>query len=37
MGGPWHAPVVDRLSFHFRSGWWLEGGALACDDVRAGC
>ena len=29
--------VTDRLSFHFRSGYWLEGGAVACDDARAGC
>lgn len=27
-------PVADRLSFHFRSAWWLEHGALACEDVR---
>ena len=26
--------VVDRLSFHFRSGWWLEGGRWACEDIR---
>ncbi|MEA2274005.1 MAG: hypothetical protein QOI98_2713 [Solirubrobacteraceae bacterium] len=30
-------PVVDRLSFNFRSGYWLEGGALACESMRAGC
>jgi hypothetical protein len=30
-------PVVDRLSFHFRSGYWLEHGRLACEDIRAGC
>jgi dienelactone hydrolase len=30
-------PVVDRLSFHFRSGYWLHGGALACEDIRLGC
>ena len=30
-------PVVDRLSFHFRSGYWLEGGALACESMRDGC
>ena len=30
-------PVVDRLSHHFRSGWWLAGGRLACDDVKRGC
>jgi dienelactone hydrolase len=27
-------PVVDRLSFHFRSGWWLEKGRLKREDVR---
>jgi hypothetical protein len=30
-------PVLDRLSFHFRSGYWLEHGAVACEDIRAGC
>jgi len=30
-------PVVDRLSFHFRSGYWLDHGRTACDDIRAGC
>ena len=30
-------PVVDRLSFHFRSGYWLNRGKLACEDIRAGC
>ena len=30
-------PVVNRLSFHFRSGYWLDHGAIACDDIRAGC
>ena len=30
-------PVVDRLSFHFRSGWWLEHGRRACENVRSGC
>jgi dienelactone hydrolase len=30
-------PVLDRLSFHFRSGYWLDGGAEQCDDLRAGC
>jgi dienelactone hydrolase len=30
-------PVADRLSFHFRSGYWLDGGALACESVRTGC
>ena len=29
--------VVDRLSFHFRSAYFLERGALRCDDIRAGC
>lgn len=29
--------ATDRLSFHFRSGYWLERGKLACDDIRAGC
>ena len=30
-------PVADRLSFHFRSAYWLDGGALSCEDIRAGC
>jgi hypothetical protein len=30
-------PVVDRLSFNFRSGYWLEGGTLACESMRDGC
>ena len=32
-------PVLDRLSFHFRSGYWLDAGAHQCDDLRnpAGC
>jgi dienelactone hydrolase len=30
-------PVVDRLSHHFRSGYWLEGGRTTCEDVQAGC
>jgi dienelactone hydrolase len=30
-------PVRDRLSFHFRSAYFLEGGRLACEDMRAGC
>src|SRR5207249_3281768 len=30
-------PVLDRLSFHFRSGYWLSHGAKKCDDIRAGC
>jgi dienelactone hydrolase len=29
--------VADRLSFHFRSGYWLEGGARRCEQMRAGC
>ena len=29
-------PVVDRLSFHFRSGYWLEGGRTACESIRDG-
>jgi dienelactone hydrolase len=29
--------VVDRLSFNFRSGYWLEGGRLACERMRDGC
>jgi dienelactone hydrolase len=30
--------VVDRLSFHFRSGWWLEGGKRRCEEIREpGC
>ena len=30
-------PVADRLSFHFRSAYWLEGGALTCESIREGC
>jgi hypothetical protein len=30
-------PVVDRLSYNFRSGYWLEGGALSCEDWRSDC
>jgi dienelactone hydrolase len=32
-------PVLDRLSFHFRSGYWLDGGTHQCDDLRnpVGC
>jgi dienelactone hydrolase len=30
-------PVRDRLSFHFRSAYFLEGGRFRCEDVRAGC
>lgn len=30
-------PVRDRISFHFRSGYWLDGGAIACEDMRLGC
>jgi dienelactone hydrolase len=30
-------PVVNRLSFHFRSGYWLDGGALRCEDMRKSC
>jgi dienelactone hydrolase len=30
-------PVVDRLSFHFRSAYWLDGGGERCEDMRAGC
>jgi dienelactone hydrolase len=30
-------PVVDRLSFHFRSGYFLQHGAMRCEDIRAGC
>ncbi len=29
--------VVDRLSFNFRSGYWLDGGTRACDSMRARC
>ena len=30
-------PVVDRLSFRFRSGYWLDHGARRCESIRAGC
>jgi dienelactone hydrolase len=30
-------PVANRLSFHFRSAYFLDGGRLRCDDLRAGC
>jgi hypothetical protein len=30
-------PVRDRLSFHFRSAYWLDGGRWVCEDMRAGC
>ena len=30
-------PVRDRLSFHFRSAYFLDGGRLVCEDMRAGC
>lgn len=30
-------PVPDRLSFHFRSAYWLETGELSCADIQAGC
>jgi dienelactone hydrolase len=30
-------PAVDRRSFHFRSGYWLERGRVSCEDIRAGC
>jgi dienelactone hydrolase len=30
-------PVADRLSFHFRSAYFLAGGRYRCEDVRAGC
>ena len=30
-------PVADRLSFHWRSAWFLDGGRLRCSDIRAGC
>jgi len=29
--------VADRLSFHFRSAYFLDHGALRCEDMRAGC
>jgi dienelactone hydrolase len=30
-------PVANRLSFHFRSAYFLDDGALRCEDIRAGC
>ena len=30
-------PVANRLSFHFRSAWFLDGGRARCEDIRAGC
>jgi dienelactone hydrolase len=30
-------PVRDRLSFHFRSAYHLEGGRHRCESMRAGC
>jgi dienelactone hydrolase len=30
-------PLVNRLSFHFRSAYYFGHGALRCEDVRAGC
>jgi dienelactone hydrolase len=30
-------PVVDRLSFNFRSGYWLERGRLTCESMRDRC
>jgi hypothetical protein len=30
-------PTVDRLSFRYRSGYWLDRGHLACEDIRLGC
>jgi dienelactone hydrolase len=30
-------PVADRLSFHWRSAWSLDGGRHRCEDMRAGC
>jgi hypothetical protein len=29
--------VPDRLSFHFRSAYFLRGGRYVCEDMRAGC
>ena len=29
--------VRNVLSFHYDSGYFLDGGALACEDMRAGC
>ncbi len=30
-------PVADRLSFHFRSAYWLAHGSRACENIRDGC
>jgi dienelactone hydrolase len=30
-------PVPDRLSFEFRSKYFLDGGGRRCNDMRAGC
>lgn len=30
-------PVRDRLSFHFRSAYFLAAGRHRCEDMRAGC
>jgi dienelactone hydrolase len=30
-------PVADRLSFEFRSKYFLDGGSRTCGDMRAGC
>jgi dienelactone hydrolase len=30
-------PVPDRLSFHFRSAYFLDGGRYRCESMRAGC
>jgi dienelactone hydrolase len=30
-------PVSDRLSFEFRSAYYLDGGRRRCSDMRAGC
>jgi pimeloyl-ACP methyl ester carboxylesterase len=30
-------PVADRLSFEFRSAYFLAGGRYRCEDMRAGC
>jgi dienelactone hydrolase len=30
-------PIVDRLSFHFRSAYSLDGGKRSCEDIRPGC
>jgi dienelactone hydrolase len=29
--------VRDRLSFHFRSAYFLDHGKTSCEDIRAGC